>query len=263
MSRGALQDAIGYAARAAAISPLDENHQALLIRLYRTAGDDEAAEKQYAACTAAFAAELGAAPGPVVQAALRETREVREEVADRTTIEAVIEAGSAAVSAGATEAGVHSLRTAAKLADRHGGTRLRVGARLVLAEALIHASSLMVEAKAAYVQDHGLPPIDWLLSRVERWSKLASRFPILSNALMASRGARYVGLIGSRRKIKMIFENLAAEGVSREALSKVHAPLGIDIGSQTVPEIAVSICAELVAHRNLGQVPGRPNGVEI
>src|SRR5207302_825602 len=111
MSRGALQDAIGYAARAAAISPLDENHQALLIRLYRTAGDDEAAEKQYAACTAAFAAELGAAPGPVVQAALRETREVREEVADRTTIEAVIEAGSAAVSAGATEAGVHSLRT--------------------------------------------------------------------------------------------------------------------------------------------------------
>ncbi|TMM34087.1 MAG: SARP family transcriptional regulator [Actinobacteria bacterium] len=139
MSRGALQDAIGYAARAAAMSPLDENHQALLIRLYRTAGDDEAAEKQYAACTAAFAAELGAAPGPVVQAALRETREVREEVADRTTIEAVIEAGSAAVSAGATEAGVHSLRTAAKLADRHGGTRLRVGARLVLAEALIHA----------------------------------------------------------------------------------------------------------------------------
>src|SRR5207237_802151 len=38
MSRGALQDAIGYAARAAAMSPLDENHQALLIRLYRTAG---------------------------------------------------------------------------------------------------------------------------------------------------------------------------------------------------------------------------------
>ena len=80
---------------------------------------------------------------------------------------------------------------------------------------------------------------------------------------LADRGARYVGLIGSRRKIKMIFENLAAEGVSREALAKVHAPLGIDIGSQTVPEIAVSICAELVAHRNLGSVPGRPNSVEF
>jgi Fe-S oxidoreductase len=56
----------------------------------------------------------------------------------------------------------------------------------------VDVSSLMVEAKAAYVQDHGLPPIDWILSRVERWSKLASRFPILSNALMASRGARWV-----------------------------------------------------------------------
>jgi len=80
---------------------------------------------------------------------------------------------------------------------------------------------------------------------------------------LADRGARYVGLIGSRRKIKMIFENLAAEGVSREALAQVHAPLGIDIGSQTVPEISVSICAELIAHRNLGQVPGRPRGVEF
>jgi xanthine dehydrogenase accessory factor len=80
---------------------------------------------------------------------------------------------------------------------------------------------------------------------------------------LADRGARYVGLIGSRRKIKMIFENLAAEGVSREALAKVYAPLGIDIGSQTVPEIAVSICAELVAHRNLGQVPGRAKSIEF
>jgi xanthine dehydrogenase accessory factor len=80
---------------------------------------------------------------------------------------------------------------------------------------------------------------------------------------LVNRGARYVGLIGSRRKIKLIYDNLAATGVSREALAAVHAPLGIDIGSQTVPEIAVSICAELVAHRNLGKVPGRPSGVEL
>ena len=58
-------------------------------------------------------------------------------------------------------------------------------------------------------------------------------------------------------------DNLLATGVSREALAAVHAPLGIDIGSQTVPEIAVSICAELVAHRNRGQVPGRPRNVEV
>ncbi len=72
---------------------------------------------------------------------------------------------------------------------------------------------------------------------------------------LAESEARYVGLIGSRRKIKLIFGDLLREGIAPEALRRVHAPLGIDIGSQTVPEIAVSICAELVAHRNLGSVP--------
>jgi xanthine dehydrogenase accessory factor len=80
---------------------------------------------------------------------------------------------------------------------------------------------------------------------------------------LAERGARYVGLIGSRRKIHLIFEDLLEQGISRESLQKVYAPLGVDIGSQTVPEIAVSICAELVAHRNLGHVPGRPAAIEI
>jgi xanthine dehydrogenase accessory factor len=79
---------------------------------------------------------------------------------------------------------------------------------------------------------------------------------------LAERGARYVGLIGSRRKIRMIFDDLVSEGIKEDSLKKVHAPLGIDIGSQTVPEIAVSICAELVSHRNRGGiVPGRPEAV--
>jgi len=81
---------------------------------------------------------------------------------------------------------------------------------------------------------------------------------------LVGRGARYVGLIGSRRKIKMIFDDLLGEGVAPAELARVYAPLGIDIGSQTVPEIAVSICAELVSHRNRGGVvPGRPEPVKI
>jgi xanthine dehydrogenase accessory factor len=74
---------------------------------------------------------------------------------------------------------------------------------------------------------------------------------------LAETPARYVGMIGSQRKIKMIFEDLLRDGISREALSRVYAPLGFDIGSQTVPEIAVSIVAELIAHRNLGELPER------
>ena len=69
---------------------------------------------------------------------------------------------------------------------------------------------------------------------------------------LAETQAGYVGLIGSKRKIKLIFEDLLAKGISQAALDRVHAPLGFDIGSQTVPEIAVSIVAELIAHRNLG-----------
>jgi xanthine dehydrogenase accessory factor len=63
---------------------------------------------------------------------------------------------------------------------------------------------------------------------------------------------RYLGLIGSRRKIRMIFEDLEKEGVPREQLDRVYAPLGFDIGSQTVPEIALSIVSFLVGHRNRG-----------
>jgi xanthine dehydrogenase accessory factor len=67
---------------------------------------------------------------------------------------------------------------------------------------------------------------------------------------LADRGAGYVGLIGSRRKIKLIFDDLAAAGVPRPVLDQVHAPVGLDIGSQSVPEIAISIVAQLIAQRN-------------
>jgi xanthine dehydrogenase accessory factor len=68
---------------------------------------------------------------------------------------------------------------------------------------------------------------------------------------LAATPAGYVGMIGSKRKIKLIFEDLLAKGLSEETLARVHAPLGLSIGSQTVPEIAVSIVAELIACRNL------------
>jgi xanthine dehydrogenase accessory factor len=69
---------------------------------------------------------------------------------------------------------------------------------------------------------------------------------------LAETPAGYVGMIGSKRKIKLIFEDLRARGIGGAALDRVHAPLGLQIGSQTVAEIAVSIIAELIARRNLG-----------
>ena len=56
----------------------------------------------------------------------------------------------------------------------------------------VDVSSLMLEAKAAYVEAHGLPPGEWALSRIELWARIASRLPILSNAIFASPPARWL-----------------------------------------------------------------------
>ena len=61
--------------------------------------------------------------------------------------------------------------------------------------------------------------------------------------------ARYVGMIGSRRKTIAIFKELQKEGLSPELFERVHAPVGLDIGAITPEEIAVAITAELIAIR--------------
>ncbi len=61
--------------------------------------------------------------------------------------------------------------------------------------------------------------------------------------------AKYLGMIGSKRKIKFIYDNLKTAGVTTEKIERVHAPIGLDINAVTVPEIAVSIAGELIAMR--------------
>jgi xanthine dehydrogenase accessory factor len=61
--------------------------------------------------------------------------------------------------------------------------------------------------------------------------------------------ARYVGMIGSKRKTITIFKELQAEGLPAHLFDRVHAPVGLDIGAITPEEIAVSITAELIAKR--------------
>jgi len=61
--------------------------------------------------------------------------------------------------------------------------------------------------------------------------------------------ARYIGMIGSKRKLIEIHRVLEGEGVSAEKLERVHSPIGLDIGALTPEEIAVSIVAEMIAVR--------------
>jgi xanthine dehydrogenase accessory factor len=70
--------------------------------------------------------------------------------------------------------------------------------------------------------------------------------------------ARYVGMIGSKRKVIACFKNLIARGLSVTDLKKVNAPIGLSIGAVTAEEIAVSIVAEMVRVRRGFEAPSRP-----
>ncbi len=72
---------------------------------------------------------------------------------------------------------------------------------------------------------------------------------------LIKRNPKFVGMIGSKRKIKLIFEDLIRNGIDSELLNRVRAPIGLEIGSQTVPEIAISIVAQLIEFRNCQSKP--------
>jgi len=88
-----------------------------------------------------------------------------------------------------------------------------------------------------------------LVSRGHQVDELALRHVV-------GRGAGYVGMIGSRRRTQTVLRHLAEAGLDRDALARVHTPIGLDIGAETPEEIAVSIVAELILVRRGGS--GRP-----
>lgn len=65
--------------------------------------------------------------------------------------------------------------------------------------------------------------------------------------------ASYIGMIGSRRKVRGVLNGLREEGIGEERLSAVFSPIGLDIGAETPEEIALSIMSEIVAVRRGGQ----------
>ncbi len=65
-----------------------------------------------------------------------------------------------------------------------------------------------------------------------------------------NKNVKYIGMMGSKRKIKTIFEALLNDGVDDELFKKVHTPIGIEIEAETPEEIAISIAAEIIKVKN-------------
>jgi xanthine dehydrogenase accessory factor len=67
--------------------------------------------------------------------------------------------------------------------------------------------------------------------------------------------ARYIGMIGSKRKTAIVMQKLVGKGIPQEQLDRVYSPVGLSVGALTPEEIALSIVAELVKIRRLGDEP--------
>lgn len=77
-------------------------------------------------------------------------------------------------------------------------------------------------------------------------------YECLVRALRMDPPPAYIGMIGSRRRVRATYVQLIDEGIDRALIDRIHAPVGLDIGSETPEEIAVSVAAELVMLRRGG-----------
>lgn len=107
------------------------------------------------------------------------------------------------------------------------------GAKEVIADDFDKVMSRLTLSESAYVV---------ILTRGHRDDMRVLRWAVQTPA-------RYIGMIGSKRKTIAIFRELTQEGISADLFKRVHAPVGLDIGAVTPEEIAVAITAELIAHR--------------
>jgi len=86
-------------------------------------------------------------------------------------------------------------------------------------------------------------------------------YDCLVRALRADPPPAYIGMIGSRRRVRATYVQLVEEGFGRDLIERIHAPVGLDVGAETPEEIAVAVAAELVMLRRGGT--GNPlKGVE-
>jgi xanthine dehydrogenase accessory factor len=87
---------------------------------------------------------------------------------------------------------------------------------------------------------------------IDRWTAvvIVTRGHLHDEAALASTlgtDAFFIGMIGSRSKVRTVFAQLEAKGVPRDALARVRSPVGLDLGGETPGEISLSIMAQIVA----------------
>lgn len=141
LGRGDPAGAARHASELVRLNRYDENANVLLVRSLRLAGDAEGAARQAAACTELFRRELGTDPTPALHdAAASPPPRIETHVSGRTAVRAQIEAGKAALSAGAAETGVQRMRGAVHAARSAGDRDLLAEALVGLGGALVHSA---------------------------------------------------------------------------------------------------------------------------
>ncbi|HSL22307.1 MAG TPA: XdhC family protein [Vicinamibacterales bacterium] len=144
---------------------------------------------------------------------------------------------------GAGHVGWHLARLA-----REAGFRIHVvddREKFANAERFPDAAEIVVDDIASWLESAAIPP-DAYVTVVTR----GHQHDFTALRALVRRPLRYLGMIGSRAKVTRVYDALAAEGIPSEAMKRVRAPIGLDIGAVTPAEIAVSILAEMIAVRH-------------
>jgi DNA-binding SARP family transcriptional activator len=154
LARGETAAATDRAAEMVRLNPYDEGSHVLLVQCLRAAGELEAAARHVDACTDLFERELGIAPSPALRiAADAPAATAVPRVSGRASVVAQIEAGEAAVSAGAVDAGLARLRGAVAAARASGADETLARALISLGSALVHAARGTDEEGAAALHE--------------------------------------------------------------------------------------------------------------
>jgi DNA-binding SARP family transcriptional activator len=223
IAAGAPADAVKLALKLVEVDPLDESYQALLIRSLAASGDRDGARAQLEACRALLMKELGVEPGPDVRNAVDApvASPPRKEMVGSASARAHMDAGEAAIAAGAVNAGLASLRSAAAEAQVVGDASLEAQALLALGSSLIHSPR----------------------GRDEEGSV------VLHRAIdVASEAGLHRVVAGSRRELGYVEMLAARYDRGRRWLEQALEAVGDDVGEEAMIRAVLGACWSDTAH---------------